>query len=241
MSGGLDRMAKGAGAPGSWRLALGGLIFALAALAPGQADPSRWETAIARLEAADKESPPPERPVVFVGSSSIRLWDVEARFPGLTVLNRGFGGSQIVDSVYYADRIILKYRPRAIVFYAGDNDIAAGKSPQAVVEDFAALLAKIESAQPDCPIFFLSLKPSLARWALFDQMKEANRRIGALATGHPQLHFVDVAGPMLGPDGRPRSELFVDDGLHLNEAGYTLWTDILRPRLEKLVRGTRTP
>jgi len=194
--------------------------------------PDRWEPAIAKFEARDKQKPPPKQAILFVGSSSIVGWNVEKSFPGLAVINRGFGGSQIADSVRYADRIVVPYEPRIVVFYAGDNDIAAGKSPQQVLADYQALVKKVHAAVPKTRIVFVSIKPSLKRWALVEKMRQANALIKAAAEKDPRLVFLDVDKPMLGTDGKPRGELFQPDGLHLNAAGYKLWSDLLRPHLQ---------
>ncbi len=192
----------------------------------------RWETAIRAFEAEDQKAFPPKGGIVFVGSSSIRLWDVEKSFPGLGVLNRGFGGSQLADAVQYADRIVTPYQPRTVVLYAGDNDLAAGKSPQQILEDYRQFVAKVHTKLPDARIIYLGIKPSLKRWKLIDKVRATNALIRDDAARDPRLVFVDVEKPMLGPDGRPRPELFLPDGLHLNAKGYELWTALLRPHLE---------
>jgi lysophospholipase L1-like esterase len=200
-----------------------------------QPKPDRWEPAIRRFEELDKKQPPPKDGILFLGSSSIVGWDVKKSFPDLTVLNRGFGGSQVADSVRYADRIVLPYRPRVIVFYAGDNDIAAGKTPQQVLADFQSLVRKVRAALPTTRIVYVAIKPSLARWRLIEKMRQANRLIQAEAQTDPQLAFVDVDRPMIGPDGKPRPELFKKDGLHLNDQGYRLWSELVRPHLKTTV------
>lgn len=193
---------------------------------------SRWEDAIKAFEAVDRENPPPKHGVLFVGSSSIRMWKLENYFDQFAVINRGFGGSQISDSVQFADRIVLPHAPSTIVFYAGDNDIAAGKSPQQVAADFKTFARHIHAALPGTPVLFIAIKPSLSRWALIDKIRETNALIRKFTRSDERLIFVDIDGPMLGEDGKPRGELFVSDGLHLSAKGYELWTRILTPRLE---------
>ncbi|MFB3788446.1 MAG: SGNH/GDSL hydrolase family protein [bacterium] len=195
--------------------------------------PTRWESTIQEFEKQDQTSPPPQGAVLFVGSSSIRMWKLDQYFPGLTAINRGFGGSFVEDSLYYADRIVLPYQPRVIVFYAGDNDINSGKSPEQVVNDYAAFVKKVHAALPQTRIIYIAIKPSIARWKLIDKMREANRLIQDFTRKDARLAFVDTDTPMIGPDGQPRKELFLDDGLHLNGEGYKLWTSLVKPLLQE--------
>lgn len=216
-------------------IALFACAFSVVTTLPGdEAAVSRWETAIVAFEKADAESMPAEGVTVFVGSSSIRMWDLKKFLPELDAINRGFGGSQIADSVEFADRIIIKYKPKTIVFYAGDNDIAAGKSSEQVAADFKALWNKIHAALPETNLIFIAIKPSLARWELVGKMREANGLIRAFCEkeGGGKLHYLDVDAPMLGKDGKPRADLFVRDGLHLNDEGYALWTGLLNEALQ---------
>lgn len=192
-------------------------------------DPSRWEKNIQAFEAKDKEKPPALGGILFVGSSSIRLWDTEKCFPGLGIINRGFGGSQMEDSVYYAPRIVLPYQPKTIAVYAGDNDIQSGKTPQAVLKDFQQFVKIVHHSLPETRIVYIAIKPSISRWDKVDRMREANHAIRAFAEATEGVEFADIDTPMIGEDGRPRPSLFRDDGLHLNEEGYALWTKILRP------------
>ena len=202
--------------------------------------PERWEKHIRAFEARDKKSPPPKGEILFVGSSSIVGWNTKKWFPDLKTINRGFGGSDVSDSLHFADRIILPYRPRTIVLYAGDNDIARGKSPQRVLADYKALVAKVHAALPRTRIVFVPIKPSLARWKLVGKMREANALIRAVTEADERLGYVDIDTPMIGADGRPRGELFKKDGLHLNEAGYKLWSSLLRPHLKTPGEGGRS-
>lgn len=210
-------------------------VVAIAASVPcvgAPPDKNRWEDAIAKMLDGDRESPPPQAGIVFVGSSSIRMWKLGQSFPEMPVINRGFGGSQVADSVYFADRIILPYQPQIVVVYAGDNDIAAGKSPAHVFADYQRLVKVIHANLPETQIVFIAIKPSLARWKLCEQMAKANALIEDFNRNSEQLTFVDIAAPMLGEDGKPRKALFREDGLHLSEAGYKLWTKLLRPHLQ---------
>ncbi len=195
--------------------------------------PARWESTIQEFEKQDKTNPPPQGAVLFVGSSSIRMWPLKHCFPDLPVINRGFGGSFVEDSLYYADRIVLPYKPRVIVFYAGDNDIASGKTPEQVFHDFTTFVKKVHEALPKTRIIYIAIKPSIARWKLIDKMREANRLIQDFTRKDARLTFVDIDTPMTGPDGRPRRELFLEDGLHLNDEGYALWTSLIQPLLRE--------
>jgi lysophospholipase L1-like esterase len=192
-----------------------------------------WEAAIRRFEQQDEAHGPEPGGIVFVGSSSIRLWNLKKSFPDLPVINRGFGGSQVADSVYFAERIVIKYRPRLVVFYAGDNDLAAGKSAETVRDDFAMFASRVTRALPETRILFLAIKPSPARWKLLAAQKRANDLIREYIAGKSHLEYVDVATPLVDVAGQPRRELFAADGLHLNDQGYALWTKIVGPKLDK--------
>lgn len=192
---------------------------------------NRYEQAIQKFEEQDRENPPAEGGVLFVGSSSIRFWKLDKSFPELGATNRGFGGSHIADSIHFAERIVLKYKPQTILMYAGDNDIAAGKSVDEVVDDFETFANIVHQALPDTQLMYIAIKPSISRWKLVDRIKEANEQIEAYTEQHDYLEYIDIFTPMLGPDGKPREELFIGDGLHLNAKGYALWTSIIEPLL----------
>jgi lysophospholipase L1-like esterase len=194
-------------------------------------DPSRFENDILAFEDWDRKNAHAHGAVLFVGSSSIRMWPTAESFAGLPVINRGFGGSHISDVNYFAERIVLKYKPQTIVFYAGDNDIEAGKPPQQVFNDFQAFATLVHQRLPETRIVYLPIKPSIARWSKWRQMQAVNSRVDRLAQNDTRIVYVDTATPMLDDDGKPRGELFLDDGLHLNGAGYKEWTEILAPEL----------
>lgn len=186
-----------------------------------------WEKSIQAFEAQDKDNPPAEGGVVFVGSSSIRGWKtLNTDFPHANAIGRGFGGSQLIDSVIYAHRIVTPYKPRAVVIYAGDNDIASGKSPGRVLDDFTELVRTIQ-ATSEARIGYIAIKPSIRRWEMWPQMKQANALIERFAKRSTGVDYLDIATPMLGQDGKPKSELFVQDGLHLTPAGYELWVSAI--------------
>lgn len=195
------------------------------------AAPDKWEKSIAAFEARDKKDPPPKQALLFVGSSSIRGWNLGESFPDRQTINRGFGGSEIADSNRYADRIIIPYQPRVVVVYAGDNDIAHGKNAATVLTDYQKLTRTIHAALPKARIVFVAIKPSIKRWKLVAEMRKANDLIRQAAAKDARLEFVDVDTPMIGDDGQPRKDLFKADGLHLNKQGYQLWAKMVRPHL----------
>jgi len=208
------------------------LVFLLASVVTAEESPSaRWEERIAAFEASDREQAPPRDGIVFVGSSSIRGWDLPQSFPDLPVINRGFGGSEIADSIHFADRIVIPHRPRVVVLYAGDNDMARGKTARRVAADFGRFVHLVHAQLPETRIIFISIKPSISRWNLVGEMREANRRIQRLIQQDRRLSYVDIDKPMIGMDGTPRRDLFRDDGLHLNARGYQLWAELVRPHL----------
>jgi lysophospholipase L1-like esterase len=199
---------------------------------PALAAPEHWRTEIEALTRDDASHPPASGGIVFVGSSSIRLWKgLVDDFPGLGVINRGFGGSELADSVHYLDRIVLPYRPRTVVLYAGDNDIASGKTPQQVLQDFRVFRQRVHAALAGTRVVFLSIKESPAREGARLLMREANGLVAADCAAAADCRFVDVAGALLHPDGSFRRELFKADGLHLTREGYRRWRAALMPAL----------
>jgi lysophospholipase L1-like esterase len=197
------------------------------------AAPEKWADAINKFTQADATRPPPSGAVVFVGSSSIVRWvTLEKDFPGVTVVNRGFGGSELADSVFYADRIVIPYRPKTVVVYAGENDLQAGQTPEKVFHDFKAFVAKVHAALPQTKIVFIAIKPSPSREKIKAQVVRANALIAAECARDPRLAFADIYTPMLTAKGEMRPELFVKDMLHLNEAGYAVWTPVVAPFLK---------
>jgi lysophospholipase L1-like esterase len=209
------------------------LLLVLVAFVQQPTDPfAKWEKEIVAIEKRLKDAPPAKGGVVFAGSSSIRLWDLKKSFPDLNAVNVGFGGSQIPDSTHFAPRIILPHEPRAIVFYAGDNDLASKRTPTQLRDDFAAFAKAIHEKLPKTKILFIAVKPSLKRWDIYDQQKEANALVKDFCAKDSRLGFVDIVPVMLGPDGKPIAELFVKDGLHLSPKGYEQWTKAVTKALE---------
>ena len=192
---------------------------------------ARWGKDIAAFEARDRTNPPPKGCIVFVGSSSIRRWtSLAADFPSLPVVNRGFGGSQLADSVNFADRIIFPYQPREVVIFAGSNDLNAGKPPEIVYGDFVALVTRIRARLPQARIAYISISTSPSRWAEVENVKQCNALAQAYCRGH-EIDFINVFPLTLGPDGRPKPDLYVEDRLHLNAKGYALWKEAIGPHL----------
>jgi lysophospholipase L1-like esterase len=209
------------------------VLFTVTLTSAGFAVPQRWASDIAKMTEVDLTNPPATGAVVFIGSSSIRMWEsLEADFPNTAVINRGFGGSELADSVFYADQIVLPYRPKAIVLYAGENDINAGKNPETVTADFKAFRNKVHSALPSTKIYYLSMKFSPSRAKFRASMQRANELIAADCAQAKNCTFVDVNTPMLDANGEPRPELFVDDMLHMRPAGYAIWKTVLTPLLQ---------
>jgi len=211
---------------------IGGTACA-AAMPDAPAPGSRWDAAFAAFAADDEAHPHPPGGVLFVGSSSIRLWsDLEAQFNDLpVVIKRGFGGSQLSDCVKHLSRLVLRYRPRTVLVYAGDNDLAAGSAPSEVLQRFAAFADGVHQALPDTEIFYISIKPSPARLALLPYIRATNALIRDYAEREGKVDYIDVFTPMLDASGRPRPELFRADSLHLNANGYALWKRVIAPHV----------
>ncbi len=209
------------------------LLAAMSSMAAAQQSESfdRWEDSIKAFEAKIESGESKPGAILFSGSSSIRLWDLKQSFPDRNTINQGFGGSEIADSIHFFDRIVVPLRPRMILLYAGDNDIAKGKSAEQVHKDFQKFAQRVTADLPDTKLLFIAIKPSIKRWSMREQMSQANALIAEHCSGDDRLQFIDVWTPMLGPDGMPKPELFRDDGLHLNDDGYVLWTSVVKPQL----------
>ena len=215
-----------------WTAVMAALLSGAAAGGAGQPDPDRWEAAIRAFEESDRKQPPEEGGIVFLGSSSFRRWDLERYFPGKVLINRGFGGSQMADALRYLDRIVLPLKPRTLLLYEGDNDLASGKTPGTLEREFRKMVARVHATLPETKIVFVGVKPSLRRWHLIGKVREANARVRAITEQSGLLEFIDVDSPLLGADGEPRRDLFVDDGLHLNDDGYAIWAELVAPHLD---------
>ena len=196
-------------------------------------DLTRFDEAIAEFKAADTAEMPPACATLFVGSSSIRFWNTLARdFPERRVINRGFGGSTIAEVNHYFEQIVAPYKPAEIVFYAGENDLNAGKSPAAVFADFEAFMTKKENALGTTPVWYIAAKPSRLRFDQLDRQTELNTQIEALARVRHDLDYVNVVAPMLNDDGAPK-DIFVSDDLHMTADGYAIWTPVVKAALNQ--------
>lgn len=218
------------------RQVLAGLLIAVFCLRPDvyadapDPDPGRFAESIKAFALWDSKNSFPDDAILFVGSSSVRYWPTATAFPGKPVINRGFGGSEISDVNHFYDQVIKPYAPTKILLYAGDNDIGGGKMADQVLEDYIELATMVQSDFPSTQLLFISIKPSKQRWNKWPMMVEANRMVREYADKHPNLDYADLATPLLNSDGKPK-DVYMDDGLHLNERGYLLWQQALAPHL----------
>ncbi len=193
------------------------------AVSPSPVPANPFESEVTSLEAKLSQSPISSSPVVFYGSSSIRLWkSLQQDFSGYAVLNCGFGGSRLTDCVRYANRIVIPRKPSAIVIYAGDNDLAVGTAPERVFKSFQQLFSIFRGYSPSIPIAFVSVKPSPARLMFLDNILKFNRLVEDFLKTQPETEFIDVFSDMLGQDRKPIPALFVNDQIHLSAAGYQI-------------------
>ena len=203
-------------------------------ITPETHDFARWEKEVSAMEESDKTNSPPKNAVLFIGSSTIRGWKTLAKdYPDTPVINRGFGGTEIVDATYYAERLVFPHAPKQIFLRSGGNDLNAGKTPDQVFADFKEFVAKIHARLPETEIVFIALSPSVARWPDAARERALNRMVGDFATGKPRVKFLDVSNVSLDAKGQPRPELFVSDKLHFNAEGYKLLAERVRPALMK--------
>ena len=194
--------------------------------------PGRWEKDILKFEQRIVDGTSKPGSIMFIGSSSIRKWDLAKWFPKYQTVNHGFGGSEVADSLYFFDRIVKPVKPSMILIYAGDNDIGKGKTAEIVHRDYTSFVKKVKhELGTGTKVAFIAIKPSIKRWNLSTEMAKANQMIAADCESDDQLMYVDIWTPMLGEDGMPKPELFAADNLHLSDAGYDLWTGIVRDYL----------
>lgn len=209
------------------RITLVGFLLSFALLLQGQ-DPLRFESEVKNLVAGDS-TVNSRKLILFTGSSSIRFWrSLAADFPNENTLNRGFGGSEMTDLLYYAEPLILSYQPKMIFIYEGDNDLNSGKSAVEILETAEKLLALIRARLPKTTIIFISAKPSLARWQLKDKYLNFNEQLKQWTEKQKRVKFADVWSALVDSEGNVLPDIFIEDGLHLNEKGYMLWADVIR-------------
>jgi lysophospholipase L1-like esterase len=200
-------------------------------------DFAKWEKAVAAFEQADKANPPPQNAILFIGSSTIVRWSTLAQdFPEHQVINRGFGGNQIIDSTHFAERMIFPYKPRQIFLRAGGNDLNSGKSPERVFEEFKDFVAKVQGKLPETEIVFISVAHTPLRWKLAEKEKAFNALVKDYIGQQSRLKYVETGDMAIGADGMPREELFVADKLHINADGYKILAERVRPFLTKLAK-----
>jgi hypothetical protein len=201
---------------------------------------SIWQKDIQKFEAEDKVNPPAENGIVFIGSSSIRLWkNLERDMAPLPVIKRGFGGSKIRDAAVYSNRIVTNYKPKIVVLFSGTNDLAGNeldKQPADILNGFATFVTKVRQDLPDVKIYNISITPTRARFNKLAEVKATNALIKNYCEADNKLFFFDLAEQFLTADGQPRDDLFISDGLHLNDAGYKIWVDEMKPVLEKAMK-----
>ena len=192
-------------------------------------DPLRFEQEVRDLVAGDS-SIARKKLIVFTGSSSIRFWtDLKKDFPKQNVLNRGFGGSEMSDLVYYAKPLIVNYKPTRVFVYEGDNDVNSGKHIEDILSDADKLLIQLRAQLPaSVKIIFISAKPSVARWHLKAKYEDFNLQLKRWTSTKKNVHFADVWTPMLDQNGEVRKELFLGDNLHMNRMGYKIWKEVIR-------------
>lgn len=208
-------------------------VTVLAAETTQPAAPNKWEKDIEKFEAADAKEMPPKDCIDFLGSSTIRFWEVKKAFPDLPVINRGFGGSEMSDAAEFESRIASKYQPRLVVLYEGDNDLNAGKKPADIFSDYSKFADHLHAESPNTKMIVISIKPSPSRWKLMPLMTETNKLIEEDAKARGWVTYFNAVPLLLGQDGTPPKGLFRADGLHMNEQGYKLWDDAIRPLLNQ--------
>lgn len=196
--------------------------------------PLRWEETIQKYEKRDSINPVKEGANLFVGSSSIAIWqDVQDYFPEYYVLNRGFGGSEFSDLLYYVNRVVVPYKPSKIFVYEGDNDIARAKRPGEVFKTAKELRKIIEEELPGTPVAFISVKPSIKRWEFEKNYTKLNKKLNKYSGKQDNTEFIDVWSPSLDENGNVFSHIFLEDNLHMNAEGYKIWQSVIQPYLLK--------
>jgi lysophospholipase L1-like esterase len=201
---------------------------------------AHWQASMDAFAQADKAHHPAPDGVLFVGSSTIRFWSRMAQdfSQAPVVINRGYGGSTLEDTRYFARQLVVQYRPRQVLLYAGDNDLAEGRTPAQVLQSLKGFIAIVRVKLPHTRIDYISIKPSPRRIALLQRMRQTNAMIEAYLRTVPNAGFIDIFNPMLGANGQPRGELFGPDDLHMNDSGYALWKSVISSHVSAGVANT---
>lgn len=214
-----------------WKARLKALGFSLIILCSSygfaQQGPERFDAEVKQI--TESTPVPDQGPIyLFTGSSSVRLWkDLPSYFPGKTIVNTGFGGSQTHELLHFAEELILHYHPQKVFIYEGDNDLASGKSPALVLKTMKTLVAKIQEALPEAGIVLISPKPSPSRWHLKKEYNDLNRLLEVYANTDSKVEFANVWDIAINPQGRPKPEIFLEDSLHMNKNGYDDWAKVI--------------
>jgi len=212
------------------------LLAGQAGFAQQEIDPTRWESAMQAFDEQDRASPPPEGAIVLTGSSSIARWNDEAAaaLAPLTVIARGFGGSTMQEALYHLDRVALRYKPRAILIYEGDNDTWGRIPEEEIVDNFKQIVAKVHEELPETRVYVMSVKPSVARVDVWPAAQKVNGQLKAIAEADPLVHYVDAVTPFMKADGAVMTDIFIDDNLHFNTLGNLIWGSTIRAALMPL-------
>ena len=220
-------------------LLLASLALAANARAQSAAPEHSFEKNVRAYEAADQTTPPPHGAILLAGDSQFFRWKTLAEdLPGYTIINRGIDAFKLSDLVHYTDRLVLPYKPRLIILHVGGNDVHNGRSPEDVLADFKVFVAKVRQVLPEAPIAFSSITPGPGRWSEADLRKRTNQAVKDYVATQKNLHYIDLWDAMLTPDGQPRGDLWVEDRVHPNHAGYQLRVKIMRPLLGEPDRKT---
>lgn len=213
------------------------LFIAFQLLAQTDPDPNRFIEQIESFRQWDSQNAIPQNPILFVGSSSIRMWKTAESFPDLPVMNRGFGGAHISDMLFFKKDILLKYseKPACVVMFCGGNDITSGKSPEQVFADFKEWWDILQEKFPGTPLVYITIKPCPNRWNIWQAENETNLLIQEFSKSEPLLYYADVAEPMLATGQPPAEDLFIPDLLHMSAKGYEMWTGVVRPIIDQIL------
>ena len=214
-------------------VSLGLLLFVSAASVAYAQDPTRFQSEIEALNNKEFNIDPAKQVVVFTGSSSVRMWNtIQEDFPSINAINTGFGGSHFTDLIQYQEELIFRFNPDKIFIYEGDNDVSAEKAPVDILVSAAMLYGAIRTRFPEAEIYLISPKPSISRWHLKNEYEQTNGLLKRFCELNPNLTWVDVWSPMLGENGEPKADIFLEDDLHMNAKGYDIWQEVMADYFE---------